>query len=86
MSIESIKKQLAPLKNFFQKPQTKKVLIITGIALAAIAVVAGLVATATLVPGAAPIMGAVAIRLGIGIGVGIVVGTIVGIMKACLAR
>lgn len=86
MNIESIKKQWAPLKDFFQQPQTKRALIITGMALSAIAVVAGLIATAVLVPGAVPIMGAIAVRAGISIGVSLVIGLSIGIMKACFAR
>jgi hypothetical protein len=86
MNISTIKNQLTAVKDFFQKPQTKRAMIITGIALLAIGTVAGLIATAVLVPGAAPIMAAIAIRTGIAIGVGVTVGLVIGVMKASFAR
>lgn len=54
MNISSIKQGLAPVKDFFQKPEVKKALIITGVALLALTLIAAVVASFLINPVAAP--------------------------------
>lgn len=54
MNISDIKQSLVPVKEFFQKPKVKKALIITGVALLALALIAAVVAGFLINPVAAP--------------------------------